>query len=84
MSAAMSQYNIHEAKTHFSKIVERVQQGEEIVLSRAGEPFAKIVPLPAKTRRTSYGSLRDQIQLAEDWDSDQTNELIARQFGMVE
>jgi prevent-host-death family protein len=37
--------NIHEAKTHFSKLLRRVAAGEEIVISRAGKPVAKIVPV---------------------------------------
>lgn len=38
--------NMHEAKTHLSKLVERVEKGEEIVISRAGKPAAKLVPVP--------------------------------------
>jgi prevent-host-death family protein len=38
--------NMHEAKTHLSKLVERVEGGEEIVISRAGKPAAKLVPVP--------------------------------------
>ncbi len=38
--------NMHEAKTHLSKLVERVEKGEEIVISRAGKPAAMLVPVP--------------------------------------
>lgn len=37
--------NVHEAKTHFSKLLDRAHQGEEIIISKAGKPFAKLVPL---------------------------------------
>jgi len=37
-------YNIHEAKTHFSKILERVMKGEEVVIAKAGKPLARILP----------------------------------------
>lgn len=37
--------NVHEAKTHFSKILARVEQGEEITIMRDGEPVAKVVPI---------------------------------------
>jgi prevent-host-death family protein len=49
----LDQVNMHEAKTHLSKLVERVQGGEEIVISRAGRPAAKLVPVetPDLTRR---------------------------------
>ncbi|HSS04660.1 MAG TPA: type II toxin-antitoxin system prevent-host-death family antitoxin [Solirubrobacterales bacterium] len=40
--------NMHEAKTHLSKLVERAEGGEEIVISRAGKPAAKLVPVPQK------------------------------------
>ena len=49
MSAgAADQFNIHDAKTNLSRIIERVEYGEEIVISRAGTPVAKVVP---RTRR---------------------------------
>jgi prevent-host-death family protein len=43
--------NIHEAKTHFSKLLARAHTGEEIVIGKAGKPYAKLVPLrPVKER----------------------------------
>ncbi|MEI6071845.1 MAG: type II toxin-antitoxin system prevent-host-death family antitoxin [Verrucomicrobiae bacterium] len=46
--------NIHEAKTHFSKLIERVQEGEVIVVAKAGKAVARLVPtLPAGGRRVS-------------------------------
>lgn len=65
---AAHQYNVHEAKTHFSRILAQVAAGEEVVISKAGEPVAKIVPLRPKLRRTGRGSLRGQIRIAEDFD----------------
>lgn len=45
--------NVHEAKTHLSKLLERVEAGEEIVIARAGVPCARLVPLePSGDRRT--------------------------------
>lgn len=42
-------FNLHEAKTHFSKLVDRAHAGEEIVVAKAGVPYAKLVPIaPAK------------------------------------
>jgi|SRR5215211_3488324 len=63
---AATQFNIHEAKTQLSRIVERVERGEEVVISRAGLPVAKVVPLPNRVRRTGAGALHRQIALAED------------------
>jgi prevent-host-death family protein len=48
---AMEIINIHEAKTHFSKLLARAHTGEEIVIGKAGKPYAKLVPLrPVKER----------------------------------
>ncbi len=47
----MEMINIHDAKTHFSKLLLRVQSGEEIIICKAGKPYAKLVPLQ-KNKRT--------------------------------
>jgi prevent-host-death family protein len=75
------QFNIHEAKTQLSRIVERVERGEEVIISRAGRPVAKVVPLPSRVRRTGRGSLKGKLVLSDDWDSVDTNAEIARDFG---
>jgi prevent-host-death family protein len=41
----MSVFNVHEAKTHFSKLLDRAHAGEEIILAKGGKPFARLVPL---------------------------------------
>lgn len=82
MSAdAADQFNIHDAKTNLSRIIERVEHGEEIIISRAGRPVAKVIPLPSSVQRRGRGSLRGKLVLAPDWDSDSVNESIAADFG---
>ncbi|HEX5597944.1 MAG TPA: type II toxin-antitoxin system prevent-host-death family antitoxin [Micromonosporaceae bacterium] len=83
MAEAAAQFNIHDAKTNLSRIIERVEHGEEIIISRAGTPVAKVIPLTRKVRRTGRGSLRGKLVLSEDWDSPQVNEAIARDFGLT-
>jgi prevent-host-death family protein len=78
-----TQFNMHEAKTNLSRIVERVERGEEIVISRAGTPVAKIVPLATRAGRTARGSLAGRLVAAEDWDSPETNAEVARRFGLA-
>jgi prevent-host-death family protein len=78
-----TQFNIHEAKTNLSRIIERVEHGEEITISRAGQPVAKVIPLTREVNRKGRGSLRGKLVVAEDWDSDEVNEAIARDFGMT-
>jgi prevent-host-death family protein len=50
--------NIHEAKTHLSKLVERVEAGEEFVIARAGRPAARLVPLERIGRPITRGNLK--------------------------
>jgi prevent-host-death family protein len=60
--------NIHAAKTHLSRLIERAEQGEEIVISRAGRPVAKLVPFkPARAPR-KLGLYAGQIKIAPDFD----------------
>jgi prevent-host-death family protein len=72
--------NMHEAKTHLSRLVERAAQGEEIVIAKAGTPRAKLVPYREEPKPRQLGLLRGQIWMAPDWDSDEVNEEIARSF----
>ncbi len=72
--------NIHEAKTHLSRLLQRVAGGEEIVIAKAGTPVAKLVPYEEERKPRELGFLRGQIWMAPDWDSPEVNEAIARDF----
>jgi len=72
--------NIHEAKTHLSRLVERVEAGEEITLARAGRPVARLVPYRPRREPRKLGIWKGRIWLADDWDSAETNAEIAAQF----
>ncbi len=82
-SEAAPQFNIHDAKTNLSRIIERVERGEEIIISRAGKPVAKVIPLTRRVNRVGRGSLRGTLVLPEDWDTREVNEAIARDFGLA-
>lgn len=71
--------NIHEAKTQLSRLLERVENGEEIIIARAGRPVAKLVPYRAAKKPRVGGQWRGQIKMASDFDS--LPEDIARAFG---
>jgi prevent-host-death family protein len=75
-----AQFNIHDAKTNLSRIIERVERGEEVIISRAGRPVAKLVPLTRKVHRLGRGSLRGRLVMADDWDSDAVNKRVAEEF----
>ena len=76
----MAQVNIHEAKTHFSKLVERAEAGEEIVIARNGKPVAKLGPYVEAREPRKLGGWEGKVWLAPDWDSEETNEEIWREF----
>ena len=61
--------NVHEAKTHFSKLLARVMAGEEIIIAKAGKPVARLVPVEAPARPRKPGSARGQIWVAPDFDA---------------
>ncbi|CAN5533050.1 type II toxin-antitoxin system prevent-host-death family antitoxin [soil metagenome] len=60
--------NIHEAKTHLSRLLERVGEGEEIVIAKAGRPVARLVPLGERTGRREPGSAVGKVVVGEDFD----------------
>lgn len=64
----MDAVSIHEAKTHFSRLVARAEAGEEIIVRRGATPVAKIVAYHAPTSPRRPGALRGQIDIAEDFD----------------
>lgn len=72
--------NVHEAKTHLSRLLEQVAAGEEVVIAKAGKPVAKLVPYEEERKPRELGFLRGQIWMAPDWDSPEVNEEIAREF----
>jgi prevent-host-death family protein len=47
--------NVHEAKTHFSRLLDRAHRGEEIILAKSGKPYAKLVPLDRPAKRVPGG-----------------------------
>ena len=65
----MHTINIHEAKTHLSKLLEEVSQGGEVVIAKAGKPMAKLIGIrPAKPIRKP-GFLKGKIKIADDFDA---------------
>ena len=60
--------NIHEAKTHFSKLVDAVQHGNEVVIAMAGKPVARLCPISKKSKRR-LGCLKGKIKIAKDFDA---------------
>jgi len=61
------QVNIHEAKTHFSKLLTRVLAGEEVVIARAGTPIARLVPVAKQVAWRLPGSAKGKLTVAPDF-----------------
>jgi prevent-host-death family protein len=73
------QVNIHEAKTHFSKLLARVKEGEEIIIARAGKPIARLVPVVDRPVQRLPGSAKGKVAIAPDFDAP-LPELILEEF----
>lgn len=61
--------NIHQAKTNFSKLVDAVMHGEEIIIAKAGKPAAKLVPVTAIKHKRKPGALKGKIKIAKDFNA---------------
>jgi prevent-host-death family protein len=63
------QVNMHEAKSRLSQLVELVNQGEEVVIARAGKPAARLVPIETPKKRRKPGRWKGKIWIAPDFDA---------------
>lgn len=65
----METVNVHEAKTHLSRLLEEVSAGKEIIIARAGKPVARLVPFQPKRPERKLGFLKGEIWIADDFDA---------------
>ena len=59
--------NIHEAKTHLSRLLERVAIGEEVIIAKAGKPVARLVPIESSRPRFRLRSAKGQFVVPDDF-----------------
>ncbi len=64
----MYQVNIHEAKTHLSKLIKKVINGEEVIIAKGNKPIVKIVNLEISSTNRKIGSAKGKIKIAADFD----------------
>lgn len=64
------QVNLHDAKTHLSRYVDRALEGEEVVIARAGKALVRLVPVAEPNPRRTLGFLRDQAEVSLDLKAD--------------
>ena len=69
--------NVHEAKTHLSRLLRRVERGEEIVIARAGRPVARLIPVGRPKEERILGLDRDTVVIADDFDAPLPDDLLA-------
>ena len=65
----MKSVNIHEAKTHLSRLVDRVQAGEEIIIAKAGQPAARLVPIDGPRKPVKIGGLKAPTPVPDDFNT---------------
>ena len=61
--------NIHEAKTHLSRLLVQAGEREEIIIAKAGKPIARLVPIKERVLRRQPGSAKGQVSVAPDFDA---------------
>jgi prevent-host-death family protein len=78
----MTTVDIHEAKTHLSKLIEQIQRGEEVVIAKAGVPVARLTPYASPKVRPP-GSMKGRGWIADDFDAPLPDDLVAAFEGEV-
>ncbi len=76
----MEAIDVHEAKTHLSRLLAKVAEGEEVVIARAGKPIARLVPIAPQGRRV-FGQDRGLFEVPDDFDDPLPEETLA-DFGV--
>jgi len=69
--------NIHQAKTHLSRIVEEVAAGAEVIIAKAGKPMARLIPLTGVKRPKKLGLLKGKIKIPDDFNSPLPEDVLA-------
>jgi prevent-host-death family protein len=68
--------NIHEAKTHLSRLLDRVKAGDEIIIAKAGKPVARLIPIQAPSKRP-LGQSAGEFSIPDDFDAPLPEEILA-------
>jgi prevent-host-death family protein len=71
------QVNVHEAKTHLSRLIEAVEAGEEVVIAKAGKPVAKLTATRRAGRRRKLGLLDGKFKIPDDFNAPLPDEVLA-------
>ena len=69
--------NIHEAKTHLSRLIEEVATGREIIIARAGKPVARLAPMTAAVKKKRLGLLKGKIKIGPNFNAPLPDDVLA-------
>ena len=69
--------NVHEAKTHLSRLIARVERGDEIVIARAGRPVARLLPFDTGSERPRFGLDRGRFEVPDDFNAPLPDDILA-------
>ena len=78
----MATVNLHAAKTHLSRLVDKAMAGEDVIIAKAGKPMVRLVPIETKSRRTGFGTLKGKIRISDNFDAPLPDEVL-RGFGVA-
>ena len=73
----MEQVNVHHAKTHFSRLLDRAQAGQEFVIAKAGRPVARLGPLARQGKKRRLGLLDGKFRIPDDFNEPLPDDVIA-------
>jgi prevent-host-death family protein len=73
----MTTVNIHEAKTHLSRLVDEVAAGAEIIIAKAGKPMARLAPISTPVRKKHLGLLKGKIKVLDDFNAPLDDETLS-------
>ncbi|HEY1802673.1 MAG TPA: type II toxin-antitoxin system Phd/YefM family antitoxin [Terriglobales bacterium] len=73
--------NVYQAKTHLSRLLQRVAEGEEITIARSGVPVARLVAVEKESNKRPLGFARDHVVVSEDFDAPLPDEILASFYG---
>jgi prevent-host-death family protein len=74
--------NIHQAKTTLSQLLESALAGEDVIISKAGKPLARIIPYQAEKKPRTPGYWKDRVKIADDFDAPLPADILAGFLGM--
>ncbi len=74
----MQTYNIHDAKTHLSRLIEKASKGEPFIIAKAGKPMVKVIPhdAPEPSQMKRFGFMAGQITIPDDFDRMADTEIV--------